>query len=602
MKLKDMLFRILLLGCALLFWTFSLAQEKETLAVNHNEVEQAIRMHEPYRARYYLLKDRVYQIAVEQHGIDLSLTLMDSKGKLLAEKDSPNGRFGLEKLVYSPDSSAYYTLSIHPLDYKENTAEGSFRLRTTSITDTLTRFTKHALEADFMMLRNAYLETRLGLWYHTFAEFDSLYREQRALIVDGMTALNFYNLVAPFTMQTREGHASIRLSDETNNYFRQYGTYLPLLVKIIDGKVYVLESSDATLKGAEITAINGLKTEDVLQRMFAIEPADGYNITSKMRWVEDIFSSYLLRLYGLCDTYALHVIKPATSKTVSIQIPAVSSKTYSKMRKSFKNVNPLLYFKEPLQIEMDSLSAYARLTINDFGTNWYPGGKAGFKSKMDSAFQKIHDLRINNLVIDLRKNEGGAQGMEDILMSYLIDKKYTKYRYVEVPADSFSFTSMTDYSGKDSVLRAKMGREFFRDVDGRFVNIPGTYEGLSPSPWHFSGRIFILTGGLTFSGGSEFAALAKNHTSAVFLGEETGGGYYGNSSGYFLNFTLPNSGLSGRIPLIKFIVDTPDKSVPFGRGLIPDYEIIPTIGDYLQGKDPVLEQVQRLINRADRRQ
>ncbi|KGE14472.1 S41 family peptidase [Sphingobacterium deserti] len=598
MKLKDLFFGVVLLCNALLGYTSSVAQEKETLTVNHNEIKRTIRMGKPYVAQYYFFKDSVYQISVEQQGIDVSLTLKDSNGKSLAEKDSPNGRFGFEKLVYSPDSSAYYTLCVTPLDEKENAKVGSVRLHTSNIPDTLTRFTKEALEADFTMLRDAYLETRLGLWYHTFAEFDSLYRAQRAMIVDGMTALDFYKVVAPFTAQTREGHASIRLSDETNNYFRQYGTYLPLLVKISNGKLYILESSDSTWKGNEITAINGRSTKTILQMMFDIEPADGYNVTSKARWVEDLFSSYLLRLYGLCDTYTIEIKKTEPETAVSVKIAAVSSKVYSKMRNAFRKANPQLFFTQSLQIDLDSLSSCARLTINDFGANRYAKGMVGFKNTMDSVFRSINNLGINNLIIDLRKNEGGTQGMEDILMSYLIDKRYKKYQYVEVPSDRFSFTAMTDYIGEDSLLQAKISREFFRDVDGRFVNRPGTYEGLSPSPWRFSGRIFILIGGLTFSGGSEFAALAKNHTSAVFVGEETGGGYYGNSSGYFLNFTLPHSGLSGRIPLIKFVVNTSNKGVPFGRGLIPDYEIIPTIGDYLKDDDPVLRQVERLISNA----
>lgn len=73
---------------------------------------------------------------------------------------------------------------------------------------------------------------------------------------------------------------------------------------------------------------------------------------------------------------------------------------------------------------------------------------------------------------------------------------------------------------------------------------------------HYSGNVYILISGLTFSGGSEFAALAKNHTNAFFIGEETGGGYYGNTSGRFLNFTLPETKTTGRLPLIKYVVET----------------------------------------------
>jgi len=84
-------------------------------------------------------------------------------------------------------------------------------------------------------------------------------------------------------------------------------------------------------------------------------------------------------------------------------------------------------------------------------------------------------------------------------------------------------------------------------------------------------------------------------TGAVFIGEETGGGYYGNTSGRFLNFTLPETWTTGCIPLIKYSLVTSINTIPFGRGLIPDHIIHPDIADYLNHRDPELEYVKSLI-------
>jgi hypothetical protein len=75
-----------------------------------------------------------------------------------------------------------------------------------------------------------------------------------------------------------------------------------------------------------------------------------------------------------------------------------------------------------------------------------------------------------------------------------------------------------------------------------------------------------------------------NRPAATFVGEETGGGYYGNTSGFEIRLTLPNSTLWIRIPLLKFVVEV-GGDIPFGRGVMPDHEIQPTIDEYLNGVD-----------------
>ena len=161
--------------------------------------------------------------------------------------------------------------------------------------------------------------------------------------------------------------------------------------------------------------------------------------------------------------------------------------------------------------------------------------------------------------------------MEDMLLSHLITENYHKYKYVEIPSFTYSFLKFTDYKGEQDTLKSELSEEFYQTSDGRYLNKKGFYEGCSPNSIHFDGTIYILISGLTFSGGSEFAALAKNYTNAIFIGEETGGGYYGNTSGSYLKFTLPNTQLKGRVPLCKFVVETQNNSIPFGRGIIPDY-------------------------------
>jgi Peptidase family S41 len=549
---------------------------------------------------FLLKKDFYYSITVEQKGIDVTIRLKDHNGKTIQDVDSPNGRFGSEKIVFSPDSTANFSLTVKPLADTTNAKEGNYSVLVQSPPTKLKQLSYKALEQDFNIMKNAFIETHVGLWYNTYTQFDSLCNVQKSKIRDKMTALDFYQLVAPVVTYTKEGHSAIQPSEETNNYIRQNGGYFPFLVKIFDKKVYILNDLDNyKTKGMLISKINGNSIETIMQKFLTIEPADGYNTTSKYHWIETAFSKYYLRFFEQQpNAFNLELINPKTSEKITYsQVPALSFKQYGKfVSKETKSI-PNYSYKEPATLKIDTLNSTATLTLNTFSTSNYKDGRKGFKEFLAKGFQDIADHKIQHLVIDIRKNEGGAQGMEDHLMSYLIDKEYPKYKYAEIPSFTYSFLDYTEYRDKNSRddFEKELRGEFYRSNDGRYLDIPGKYKSDTPQVNHFKGDVYILIGGLSFSGGSEFAALAKNYTKARFIGEETGGGYYGNTSGYFIHYTLPTSKLTGRIPLIKFVVEEKQNSTPFGHGLMPDYEVQPKIEEYLNGYDTEMEFVKKLI-------
>lgn len=47
----------------------------------------------------------------------------------------------------------------------------------------------------------------------------------------------------------------------------------------------------------------------------------------------------------------------------------------------------------------------------------------------------------------------------------------------------------------------------------------------------FNGRLFVLVNGGCFSTTSELITFLKENTNAIFIGQESGGGYNGNCSG-----------------------------------------------------------------------
>ncbi|MEZ4888226.1 MAG: hypothetical protein R3E32_26085 [Chitinophagales bacterium] len=81
------------------------------------------------------------------------------------------------------------------------------------------------------------------------------------------------------------------------------------------------------------------------------------------------------------------------------------------------------------------------------------------------------------------------------------------------------------------------------------------------------------------------------------MGEETGGGYQGNTSGLIPEEEL-SSGIVVAISLLKY-VNVVDQKAHFGHGTIPAYPIVPSINIILNKKDLVLKKLHELIEKQN---
>jgi len=75
----------------------------------------------------------------------------------------------------------------------------------------LKNLTKSSLLADFDLAVSSLREAHPGLnWYTTYAQMDSLIKVRRSMISDGLTAHQFYRILAPVITAAREGHCKYR--------------------------------------------------------------------------------------------------------------------------------------------------------------------------------------------------------------------------------------------------------------------------------------------------------------------------------------------------------------------------------------------------------
>jgi hypothetical protein len=79
------------------------------------------------------------------------------------------------------------------------------------------------------------------------------------------------------------------------------------------------------------------------------------------------------------------------------------------------------------------------------------------------------------------------------------------------------------------------------------------------------------------------------------VGEETGGGAYGNSAWLIPDITLPHTGVRVRLPLFRLVID---KNVPkIGRGVQPEVESFPTVDAIRRNIDYKLDKAMELIKK-----
>ncbi len=471
----------------------------------------------------------------------------------------------------------------------------------------LKTYSSEKLYEDFDLMVNSLKEAHAGLyWYNSKAKFDSITLSERAKIKDGMNSYEFFRIVSKIITTTKEGHCRIGSSRDVGEYFNQKALLIPIIVKMLNGKLYLLNDIEShKTKGQIIKKINNVPIENIIETIFDYSPkfADG-NITSgKIRYSIDNsgLAYYYADFFKNEQNYTLELVNSKTNKISTINANALYSKEFAKLENEFEYSE----FKNPIELKIDNQKNIAQLSIHSFRHTFYD--KEGneevaftiFRSKIDSVFSVIQKNNIQNLIIDIRNNGGGTEGYEDYVFSYLTDKPYSKYKYVQANALSFSFLKHTQYNTpeKQRKFEQDMKNEFSLENDGRYLRKENFMLVEKPKQNSFKGKIYVLISGKTYSGGSEFAGLLKSKTNAIFIGEETAGGFYGQTSGFGITLTLPNTQTRIRIPLLKFVTNFESEDIPFGRGIIPDYEIQPNFEEYNKKIDKELEFTIKLIEK-----
>jgi hypothetical protein len=337
-----------------------------------------------------------------------------------------------------------------------------------------------------------------------------------------------------------------------------------------------LSPAAAIPAGSEVVTLDGMPIGDVITHLLAqVAFADGTAMASKYLELSRFFSAYYATFIRRAATYELAYGEPGCTATLLASVPGISYKV-------------LLSWHEGQVPEQDPLmltfpdATTALLTLRSF---WLESKDVDLESFLRDAFQEIAARQVSHLIIDLRDNEGGKDAYGALLYAYLTDRPFRYYDRITVAQRRpFSFRRHAKLPIYFPLYRLLIARA----RDGGFVwRYHPNLRTQTPMANSYLGDVTVLINGRSFSVTSEFAAMARANGRATFVGQESGGGYRGNNSGFFAIVTLPNSRLVVGIPLWSYHTAVPDPEASDG-GVRPDIVVSRRIEDVLAGHDRAL--------------
>lgn len=418
-------------------------------------------------------------------------------------------------------------------------------------------------------------------------------------IQDSMNERDFRMLLTYVAGKIKCGHTSVRPSKKYNKYLDTARLKLfPLSVKVWGDTMVVtsnINRRDSVLKrGTIITSIDGRSAALLIDTLLNYVTGDGNAIIGKYQSLSNRgnFATLYRNVFGLADTMQVEYIDSLGEARSTFLKPYDPKDTAGKLRLNIQQPRKKdirraeLVSNRNVQIDPSLGSAY--MTVSTFSR----GNK--LKSFFKKSFKTYDRLNLQHLVIDVRSNGGGDAGISTLLTQYLVNKKFRIADSLYTGKRSSRYRGYIEWQRIYWLMTRFVTR---KRADGNYHF--GYYERHYFKPrkkHHFDGNIYLLTGGNSFSATTLVLKTLQGQPNVKIIGEETGGGAYGNTAWMIPDVVLPKTGVRFRLPKFRLVMDK--DLVKEGRGVFPDIEVRATPELILKGVDPKVEVVKEIIKKA----
>jgi hypothetical protein len=458
----------------------------------------------------------------------------------------------------------------------------------------------------------------------------------RSIPSDGLATTDFYRLLCPFVAAVGDGHTSL---NPPYSLRPESPGGISLYFKVVEKKFYVGEVGDSTYRnliGSVLISVEGIDVGELMQRQGRMKGCDNeYQVMRNLGydgslWYRDFLIQLLpewkkrdsirIALRDPSDTQK-ELILPLNMRTTYPLIGSASSLELPSTKKSNYVYKFLDSQKKTILLLMENMNTYretfemgralggehqtnlAKRLYEQFNEKTAPKDYskmiAGIPSATELFLELVRVMKVNgteNLIIDLRRNQGGNAFISTMFYYFLygkerliafsqsksiLIKKFSKYFWDTYPAWNLDdinkhepielLNNDYDFSG-----HPEPGHQFSREESIRMIEEEAV---LTPTFWkeyqsgEFAGyyrprNIVILCTPITTS--SAYAFMYDHYTAgALVVG--TPSSQAGNNFGAWLGFKLGNSGLHGGVShlYVTHFRDDPE----MGRVFRPHYEL-----------------------------
>ena len=147
-------------------------------------------------------------------------------------------------------------------------------------------------DIDFTYKKLQRLQPKL-YWYISKKELDFKFDSLKSTITKPMSSFDFYKKLSPVVASIHQGHLTvspstkiISKSEQKNLKNKGIGPFSQFEFEVLNNQLYVVKNKSENKSihpGAEVVAINGKKTTDLIQQYNALFTSDGYNKTFKRK-------------------------------------------------------------------------------------------------------------------------------------------------------------------------------------------------------------------------------------------------------------------------------------------------------------------------------
>lgn len=460
------------------------------------------------------------------------------------------------------------------------------------------KFTRTQLEIDYDFMTRVLKSKHPSLyWYTPVDSMHAFMNYYRAQIQDSMTEMDFiWKIMSPLLHQVHCGHTTAAMSKGLTKHLngKRYGSF-PFYVKVWGDTMVVTgaQQRDSVIRyGTVIHAINNVPVSEIIQRCFEYLPEDGYAKNMNYIRLSSNFPYYYHNIIGPSDTYTLTYSNGNTEQQqyrVNAFVPVKDTNVTLKAKTASKAPPARRTRERYRSLKIDSTGQYAYLALHTFN-------RGNLSPFIRQSFRKLRKQQVPNLIIDIRNNRGGKIRLSTLFTKFIREKPFRVADSVYAVSNTLRpYTKQFKHGWLNNM------QLFFtthRKRDGRYHM--GFFNRRLYKPKkknHYNGNVYVLTGGPTFSAATLFAHAVKGQSNVTLVGEETGGGWHGNSGVMLPQVTLPNTRSKFTIPLFRVVQYN---HVPKnGTGVLPDWEIPPSYQAILKKEDHKMKKLTDSILRSN---